>query len=149
MVSCFILISSTERSVDTCRVRSWTRATRGGSLTTTTSTTTRSTSVDPPPPLPPPPPPPPHGFLSPADPVIHRCRQAVSGDAGVRITCFLFVIAVFCSYALFLTSLLLLCFFVRVEPYGDFKIGTPVATLPGAWRYRVGAGTGWPSVSIL
>ena len=26
----------------------------------------------------------------------------------------------------------------------DFKIGTPVATLPGAWRYRVSAGTGRP-----
>ena len=32
---------------------------------------------------------------------------------------------------------------------GDFKIGTPVATLPGAWHYRVGAGTGRPGVSIL
>ena len=31
----------------------------------------------------------------------------------------------------------------------DVKIGTPVATLPGAWRYRVSAGTGWPGVSIL
>ena len=31
----------------------------------------------------------------------------------------------------------------------DLKIGTPVATLPGAWRYRVNAGTGWPGVSIL
>ena len=31
----------------------------------------------------------------------------------------------------------------------DFKIGTPVATLPGAWRYRVNAGTGRPGVSIL
>ena len=31
----------------------------------------------------------------------------------------------------------------------DFKIGTPVATLPDAWRYRVSAGTGWPGVSIL
>ena len=31
----------------------------------------------------------------------------------------------------------------------DLKIGTPVATLPGAWHYRVTAGTGWPSVSIL
>ena len=31
----------------------------------------------------------------------------------------------------------------------DFKIGTPVATLPGAWRYRVSAGTGWPGVNIL
>ena len=31
----------------------------------------------------------------------------------------------------------------------DFKIGTPVATLPGTWRYRVSAGTGWPRVSIL
>ena len=29
------------------------------------------------------------------------------------------------------------------------KIGTPVATLPGAWRYRVSTGTGWPGVSIL
>ena len=31
----------------------------------------------------------------------------------------------------------------------DLKIGTPVATLPGAWRYRVSAGTDWPGVSIL
>ena len=31
----------------------------------------------------------------------------------------------------------------------DLKIGTPVATLPGAWYYRVRAGTGRPSVSIL
>ena len=31
----------------------------------------------------------------------------------------------------------------------DFKIGTPVATLPGVWCYRVSAGTGRPAVSIL
>ena len=31
----------------------------------------------------------------------------------------------------------------------DFKIGFQVATLPGAWCYRVSAGTGWPGVSIL
>ena len=31
----------------------------------------------------------------------------------------------------------------------DLKIGTPVATLPGTWRYRVSTGTGWPNVSIL
>ena len=31
----------------------------------------------------------------------------------------------------------------------DLKIGTPVATLPGAWCNRVSAGTGWPGVSIL
>ena len=31
----------------------------------------------------------------------------------------------------------------------DLKIGAPVATLQGAWRYRVSAGTGWPGVSIL
>ena len=31
----------------------------------------------------------------------------------------------------------------------DLNIGTPVATLPGAWRYRVSTGTGRPSVSIL
>ena len=30
----------------------------------------------------------------------------------------------------------------------DLKIGTPVATLPGAWRYSVSAGSGWPGVSI-
>ena len=31
----------------------------------------------------------------------------------------------------------------------DLKIGTPVATLPGAWRYRVSVGTGRPGVSKL
>ena len=31
----------------------------------------------------------------------------------------------------------------------DLKIGTPVATLPGAWHYRVSTGTGQPGVSIL
>ena len=31
----------------------------------------------------------------------------------------------------------------------DLKSGTPVATLPGAWRYRVSTGTGRPGVSIL
>ena len=39
--------------------------------------------------------------------------------------------------------------FFGVESYSDSNIGTPVATLPGAWRYRVSAGTGWPGVSIL
>ena len=31
----------------------------------------------------------------------------------------------------------------------DLNIGTPVATLPGALRYRVSAGTGRPGVSIM
>ena len=31
----------------------------------------------------------------------------------------------------------------------DLKIDTPVATLPGAWRYRISTGTGRPGVSIL
>ena len=31
----------------------------------------------------------------------------------------------------------------------DFKIGTPVATLPGAWHYMVSSGTGRPGVSIM
>ena len=31
----------------------------------------------------------------------------------------------------------------------DLQIGTPVATLPGAWCYRVSAGTGQPSVRLL
>ena len=30
----------------------------------------------------------------------------------------------------------------------DLKIGIPVATLLGAWQYRVSAGTGQPGVSI-
>ena len=39
--------------------------------------------------------------------------------------------------------------FSRSNHTSDFKIGTPVATLPGAWHYRVSAGTGWHGVSIL
>ena len=31
----------------------------------------------------------------------------------------------------------------------DLKIDTPVASLPGAWRDRVSAGTGRPVVSML
>ena len=31
----------------------------------------------------------------------------------------------------------------------DLKTGTPVVTLPGAWRYRVSAGTGRSGVRIL
>ena len=31
----------------------------------------------------------------------------------------------------------------------DLQMGTPVATLPGAWCYRVSAGTSRPGVSIL
>ena len=40
-------------------------------------------------------------------------------------------------------------FFSGSSHTSDLEIGTPVATLPGAWRYRVSAGTGWPGVSIL
>ena len=39
--------------------------------------------------------------------------------------------------------------FSRSGHTSDFKIGTPVATLPGTWRHRVSAGTGWTGVSIL
>ena len=39
--------------------------------------------------------------------------------------------------------------FSRSSHTSDFKIDTPVATLPGAWIYRVSAGTGRPGVSIL
>ena len=31
----------------------------------------------------------------------------------------------------------------------DSKIGTPVASLSGAWHYRVSTGTGQPGVSML
>ena len=39
--------------------------------------------------------------------------------------------------------------FSKLSHTSDSKIGTPVATLSGAWRYRVSAGTGWSGVSIL
>ena len=39
--------------------------------------------------------------------------------------------------------------FWRSSHTSDFKIGTPVATLPGAWCYRVSTGTGQPGVSLL
>ena len=38
--------------------------------------------------------------------------------------------------------------FSRSSHPSNFKIGTPVAALPGAWRYRVSAGNGRPGVSI-
>ena len=37
----------------------------------------------------------------------------------------------------------------RPSHTNDLKIGNTVATLPGAWRYWVSAGTVWPGVSIL
>ena len=39
--------------------------------------------------------------------------------------------------------------FSRLSYTSDLEIGTPVATLPGAWRCRVSAGTGQPCISIL
>ena len=39
--------------------------------------------------------------------------------------------------------------FSRSSHTSDLIIGTPVVTLPGAWRYRVSSGTGRPGVSIL
>ena len=39
--------------------------------------------------------------------------------------------------------------FSRLSHTTDLNIGSPVATLPGAWCYRVSAGTGQPCVSIL
>ena len=39
--------------------------------------------------------------------------------------------------------------FSRSSHTSDLKVGTPVATLPGAWHYSVSTGTGWPSVSVL
>ena len=39
--------------------------------------------------------------------------------------------------------------FSRPNHTSDSKIGTPVATLPGAWPYRVSTGAGWPRISTL
>ena len=38
--------------------------------------------------------------------------------------------------------------FSQLSHTSDLKIGSPTATLPDAWCYRVSAGTGWPSVSM-
>ena len=40
-------------------------------------------------------------------------------------------------------------FFSGSSHTSDLKIGTPVATLPGAWQNRVSTRTGRPGVSIL
>ena len=40
-------------------------------------------------------------------------------------------------------------FFSGMSHTSDLKIGTPVATLLGVWRYKVSTGTGWSGVSIL
>ena len=40
-------------------------------------------------------------------------------------------------------------FFSGQSHTNDLNIGTPVATLSGAWRHRVSAGTGRSGVSIL
>ena len=39
--------------------------------------------------------------------------------------------------------------FSRSSHTSDVKISTPVATLPGALRYRVSPVTGWPVISML
>ena len=39
--------------------------------------------------------------------------------------------------------------FSRSSHTSDLKIGTPVATLPSVWRYRVSTGTDWTCVRIL
>ena len=40
-------------------------------------------------------------------------------------------------------------FFPGSSHTSELKIGTPVSTLPGAWRYRVSTGTGRPGVSTM
>ena len=54
-----------------------------------------------------------------------------------------------CSFLLSFFCLLCAGIFSGSSHTSDLKIGTPVATLPGAWCYRVSAGTGWTGVSIL
>ena len=35
------------------------------------------------------------------------------------------------------------------SPNSELKVGTPLVTLPGAWRYWLSIGTGWTGDSIL
>ena len=39
--------------------------------------------------------------------------------------------------------------FSKLSHTSDLRIGTPVATLPGACHYRVSAEIGWPGISML
>ena len=39
--------------------------------------------------------------------------------------------------------------FLRTSHTSDWKFGTPVATMPGAWRYRGSGGASWPGASIF
>ena len=39
--------------------------------------------------------------------------------------------------------------FTRSSHTSGLKIGTPAATLPGSWHYRVSTGTGRPGVRIM
>ena len=39
--------------------------------------------------------------------------------------------------------------FFSLSPTGNLRTGSLMATTGGAWCYRVTAGTGWPSVSML
>ena len=39
--------------------------------------------------------------------------------------------------------------FSKSSHTSDLETGSPVAAPPGAWCYRVRAGTGWPGVRIL
>ena len=38
---------------------------------------------------------------------------------------------------------------IPLAKWWGIKSDTPVATLPGTWRYRVSTGTGWPGANIL
>ena len=48
-----------------------------------------------------------------------------------------------------LDSLFLYGDFSGSSHISDLKLGIPVASLPGAWHYKVNSGTGWPGVSVL
>ena len=90
---------------------------------TTTTTTTRTTSVTSPPPSPLP-----HMTLF-LQPTVVKASASRTEDPGFESR--------------------MRWDFLGSSHTSDLKIGTPVATLPGTWRYRVSARTGWPGVSIL
>ena len=56
-----------------------------------------------------------------------------------------------CGQCYFCSTVLPACdgIFPGSSHTSDLQIGTPVAALPGAWCYRVSAGTGQPGVNIL
>ena len=103
----------------------------------------------------PPPPPPPISLLR--TPTCSLCPFVclLPPTPSFAITFFLHIIHLFSSLPHRIVGLVVKASSSRAEDtacagiFPESRLKNWHSTLPGAWRYRVSAGTGWPSVSIL